>query len=69
MRCTRSARCLSDLDRDVDHMRTTSIPSSHGTFTNHLHISRQLDRGLSAGGGSKAAVRGGLTEWCRPVQT
>ena len=26
---------------DVDHMRTTSIPNNHGTFTNHLHIRRQ----------------------------
>jgi hypothetical protein len=25
-------------------MRTTSIPSSYGTFTNHLHISRRCDR-------------------------
>jgi hypothetical protein len=22
----------------LDHMRTTSIPSSYGTFTSHLHI-------------------------------
>jgi hypothetical protein len=22
----------------LDHMRTTSIPSNHGTFTSHLHI-------------------------------
>src|SRR5450755_89394 len=29
---------------DVDHMRTTSIPSNHGTFTKHLHIRRQSTR-------------------------
>jgi len=33
----------------VDHMRTTSIPSNHGTFTNHLHIRRR--RGGQAGQG------------------
>ena len=40
---TSSTRQPSRPIAHVDHMRTTSIPSSYGTFTNHLHISRHLD--------------------------
>ena len=42
---TSSARQPNRVIAHVDHMRTTSIPSNHGTFTNHLHIRRQGDRG------------------------
>jgi hypothetical protein len=46
--CISSSRQPDRLIADVDHMRTTSIPSNHGTFTNHLHISRRSAR--EAGG-------------------
>jgi hypothetical protein len=42
---------------DVDHMRTTSIPSNHGTFTKHLHIRRQSNRATRGGQKTKANVR------------
>jgi hypothetical protein len=38
-------------------MRTTSIPSNHGTLTNQLHIRRQLDRELMNDALSKEIVR------------
>jgi len=35
---------------DVDHMRTTSIPNNHGTFTNDLQSGRPGERRpISAG--------------------
>ena len=43
----------------VDHIRTTSIPSNHGTFTHHLHINAYCDGALrrAARGQSDSAGR------------
>jgi hypothetical protein len=53
---TSSARQPDRLIAHVDHMRPTSIPSNHGTFTNHLHISRQFDRAIRWGLATSAIV-------------
>ena len=51
---TSLARQAGERPVDVDHMRTTSNPNSHGSVTSDLHISRQRTRATPDGPTTKA---------------
>jgi hypothetical protein len=53
---TSPARQTSQPIAHLDHIRTTSIPSNHGTFTNHPHISRRFDSAARTGARPKAVA-------------
>ena len=59
---TSSTRQISPPTAHVDHMRTTSIPSKHSSFTNRLHIRRHSDRGNRIFGSGQRGLGGGAAE-------